>query len=1113
MSDIQYVYPLIRNKVASPHFVSPTLRRARLVDWLHENANRRATVIAAGAGYGKTTLAWQWEREVAFPCYWYKLDRNDRDWSLHISYLIEAISQRHPGFGQRAHSVLGQLGGPGTSRPGVAAYLLAEMHQRLTEPCTFIIDDWHFVSSVTEVRGLWNQILRDAPPTCRFVFLSRAKPQLQFARLKVHGGYAEMRGDSLKFVDREIEELFRETYRDPLDATELAELERRTEGWAASLQLVEVSLRGRKSREDRRSFIQSITATIESDLFSFLAEEVLDQENERVREFLVTTSVLQQIPPALAERLTGVDDGDRVLADLEQRGLFTYRLDLSEVGYRYHGLFRDFLERRLVTERSEGEITGLHIHAASFFETDRRWPDAIHHYLRAGLHPQAARLIARHGEALVGEGRLGSVDEWLGELPGQTIRDNARLSLLHGETLGVRGDWDRALSALVNARRYFARKGDRRMEALAALKLSTVHTGHGNVASAAAVASEGLELAPEDATAIRLRLKGNLAISSQWMASLQAVAAACESIAAESSARQWEHLEALALHNLGMVQRHIGEIDNSVQNLESAARFWETPPRSPFADNAELVNSLLVADRGERAAVVAETAVSRTAPWPRPNAEAWYGRALVDMHNGNFDQAIAICRRLLLDPLPLGPTAELVWALLIEAMFLNGRLAADATFPQVIIDVTDPRQEPLRAPSDALIRHAGANCHGDCLKAVNILRRWDTRGASFVATTGLLKLGVLALAHGGDRNLRLATEALRRALMSGSPRHLRWWLRLYSHHFNVLARDPGGLELMLVAGEADPEGWRHAFMQALPEVSGYERERVLAFLGRFATRRTVAALRSIDGPDVLEARRRIIHKQAPRLFVRSFGSITIHRGGWTGPQVPIDRRRMRMLLGLMVAHAGSTLTRDMALDIMWPDSDPAAAVNSLNQTVFQLRRAIDAEYRDGESAPYLISTVDTVQLNPELVRTDLQEFRRLASDGPMTSEASATSLLDLVRGEFLAELKYEDWAMRIQTAVHAEVRGYLLPIATGARQTTNDLSVRAACALVALDAFDEAAHVAMARQLIASGRRSAARESITSFAHRLEEEFSEPLPTDVAQLVERLGSGLQSTKI
>ena len=71
---------------------------------------------------------------MAFPCYWYKLDRNDRDWSLHISYLIETIKQRHPDFGRRARAMLEQLGGPGSSRPGVAAYLLAEMNERLTSP-------------------------------------------------------------------------------------------------------------------------------------------------------------------------------------------------------------------------------------------------------------------------------------------------------------------------------------------------------------------------------------------------------------------------------------------------------------------------------------------------------------------------------------------------------------------------------------------------------------------------------------------------------------------------------------------------------------------------------------------------------------------------------------------------------------------------------------------------------------------------------------------------------------------------------------------------------------------------------------------------------------------
>ena len=153
-----------------------------------------------------------------------------------------------------------RLGGRDRRRPGVAAYLLGEMYERLTRACTFIIDDWQFVASVTEVRGLWNQILRDAPANCRFVFLARAKPQLQFARFKTHGGYAELRTDALRFTDDEIGAV-RDVYNDPLDPKELVELERRTEGWAASLQLIEVSLRERKTPEERRAFIQSITAT------------------------------------------------------------------------------------------------------------------------------------------------------------------------------------------------------------------------------------------------------------------------------------------------------------------------------------------------------------------------------------------------------------------------------------------------------------------------------------------------------------------------------------------------------------------------------------------------------------------------------------------------------------------------------------------------------------------------------------------------------------------------------------------------------------------------------------------------------------------------------------
>jgi ATP/maltotriose-dependent transcriptional regulator MalT/DNA-binding SARP family transcriptional activator len=1097
VSDIKYVYPLIHNKVTPPHYATPTLRRARLLAWLSANANCRAIVVAADAGYGKTTLLWQWEREVDFPIYWYKLDRNDRDWSLHISYLIEAISQRHSGFGRRAHSMLQQLGGPGSSRPGVAAYLLAEMHERLTEHCTFVIDDWQAVSAVTEVRGLWNQILRDAPPTCRFIFLSRARPQLQFARFKTHGGYAAIQTDSLRFTDREIDDLFRDIYNDPLDRTELAELERRTEGWAAGLQLVEVSLRERTSSVERHAFINSITATSDSDLFAFLAEEVLDQQTEQVRNFLISTSILHQINAELAERLAGVHDGARILSDLEQRGLFTNRLDEAEVRYRYHGLFRDFLERRLVAERSNGEVTGLHIHAASYFETHEQWPQAIHHYLKATLTPQAARLIARYGEDVVSEGRLGLVDEWLQQLPDRAVKDNARLSLLHGEAAGIRGDWEAALTALGRARSFFAKKGDPRMEALACLKTSTVLSNMGEVERAAEHAARGLELAPQDAYATRLRLNGNLAITSTWMSGpLEAVIHECRRIAVEAKTRGLDHFAAIALHNLGMLLRQVGDLEGSVKSLEQAAHFWSDLPSSPFADNAELVQSLLYRDEPARAEILAKTGALRTAPWARPQAEAQYGRAAVLNHQGRFAEAASVLNHVLADPRALGATAEIGAALLIESLFLSrgspeeiGEAAAHLTSGP-----SDPRQAPVIAPARAIGVHASRNCTGECLREAQILDDWDRRGATLLASIGFVKLGVLALDHKGSTARRLTMKAVTRAQEARIHRHIRWWLQRLRPRADWIVRQEGGAEAIASFANADPAAWRQTLVPLLASENGAARQPLVEFLGRHGTSETAASLRPFEGSDVSDLRRALISKHASPIFIRSFGALVVHRGSWLGPTTSIDRRRMRALLALLVANYRSTLTREMVLELLWPDSDPSSAVNSLNQAVFQLRRVLDPTFRDGDSPQYVLSTVDAVHLNPAHTVTDLDEFRRLAQQGDGSGTAMAERmkrLVDIVRGEFLADLRYDDWALRMRTAVHAEVRQVLLPVARADGRGSVDTAVRAACALLELDPYDEEAQIAMARQLNASGRRAAARKAILRFAKKLKDDLDE----------------------
>jgi len=651
------------------------------------------------------------------------------------------------------------------------------------------------------------------------------------------------------------------------------------------------------------------------------------------------------------------------------------------------------------------------------------------------------------------------------------------------------------------------------MEALACLKLSTVHANHGQVEDAEEIAKRGLDLAPTDAFATRLRLQGNLAITATWMNdSLEDVVRACRSVVAESRDRGFDHFAAIGLHNMGVAERYMGRIDDSIRSLRQAADFWAGIPASPFADNAELVQSLLAQDQARAAELVSDAAMARTRPWPRPNAEAHYGRAAILAHRGRFDEASETLGRLLLNPTSLGPTAELATALLVECRFLGGADQEDlARMGASLVngDRTDPRQAPIVAGARAISVHCSKECSGECLSEESRLREWSRRGATAAAAIGQVKIGALALLHQGSRAKRLARAGLRAAVGDGPRQATKYWLRLYANHATWLAANLDALEDFLLAGSADPEGWRDPLMALLPSLAGEERARVLRFLGRHSSRETTRALGGIPGTDVAETRRILLNRQAPKVFVTTLGAMTVHRGSWKSMGRPVERKRMRTLLGLLAARMGTALTREFVIDELWPDATPAAGVNNLNQAVFQLRRVFDPGYKDGESPQYVISTVDVVQLNSEIVQTDIEAIREFGNrlrdnPSPEDKRSIARELIRFVKGEFLAELRYEDWAARAQVAVHSELRHTILPLVDNDEDLDHDLGVALSSALLSLDPYDEAAQTARATRLARSGRRAAARETLNHFVRQLRADFDEPPSERVATMLTEL---------
>lgn len=613
---------------------------------------------------------------------------------------------------------------------------------------------------------------------------------------------------------------------------------------------------------------------------------------------------------------------------------------------------------------------------------------------------------------------------------------------------------------------------------------------------------------------MRLRLEGNLAVTRTWLeAGLPEVARVCRRIAIQASRRGWDHFVAIARHNVGLLDRRMGRLAESRRNLELAAAFWEELGKNPHSDNSELVQTLLGLGDVDAAETYAERALRNTAPWQRPFAEAVISRASIDLYRGDFAGARGRLEPLLDDPDWMGALSGTARATLIEAYYLEGSARQDVEQAErILVELpSDPRDEPANAVTDAIAAHLLGKCRGACSRVHARLDYWSAKGATRDRQINEVRLAVLKIDHDPAEAAATAISALSGIPDSQTLRFVRHWIRRLLPVLPTLVAGMGGEVQVERLLQADPEFWRDHVARILPLMDQAPRQIAIAQLGRFPSKSLVQVLAEVEGEDVADLRRSLIQAQAARVFVRTFGRMQIHRGSWDASPDVIGRQRSRLLLGLLIAYQNRSLTRDAVLEVLWPESSASAATNSLNQTVYMLRRSFEPNYRDGETPPYIESTADLVSLQPNLVATDLDEFRRLGarvrdSTSPHIVRDAIERMVGLIRGEFLADLRYEDWVGRVQPQIHAEVRHTLLPLATvGSSAIGDDLAIRAASALISLDEFDEQAYLAIAERLSSSGRRIAAREVITRYARKLRAELDEPPSADLAGALKQFG--------
>ncbi len=412
---------LVETKFFVPAGRDGLLARPRL-DVAPGGRRQRLTLVSAPAGFGKTTLLATWLAggpETSAPrCAWVSLDQADQNPESFWTYVLTALERVSPGTGAAGLALLG------TGQP-VEAALAAVLNEVsvLSDDMGLVLDDYHLAETPKIAPGM-AFLLEHLPPQLRLVISTRADPALPLARLRARGELAEVRAADLRFTHAETGAFLATASGLELDASEVAALAARTEGWIASLQLAALSLRG---REDPSRFIAGFAGD-DRYVVDYLVEEVLDREPPDVRAFLLDTAILERLTGPLCDAVNDTAGGAKMLESLERRNLFVVPLDAQRRWYRYHHLFADVLRSHLLAERPD-HVHELHQRASSWFEAAGDPVAAVRHALAAGDVDRAADLVELAIPEFARTRREAVIRAWADELPGGALRDRPVLAI------------------------------------------------------------------------------------------------------------------------------------------------------------------------------------------------------------------------------------------------------------------------------------------------------------------------------------------------------------------------------------------------------------------------------------------------------------------------------------------------------------------------------------------------------------------------------------------------------------------------------------------------------------------------------------------------------------
>lgn len=411
---------LLTSRLCPPPLRAALIFRERLLALLDAGLERKLTLLAAPAGFGKTTLVTQWLAARELPAAWLSLEREQNDPRSFLAYVIGALQRVQPGLGG---SILARVQAKGWLALSEGIICLLNELAALPARVIIVLDDYHLIES-QYIHSVLKLFLAHLPAHVHMIIASHSEPPGLLTRLRASGQLMELGPGALRLSREELEELLLLVLHLKPEPEELDVLEERIEGWITGLYLARSAA---QDQADVAHFLAACTGA-NRHIQTYFLEEVLADLPRDLQDFSLSTALLERCNGLLCAAVTGQEDAARLLAELEHVNLFLCPQPEQEGWYRYHPLFASALRHSLLRTRPELVAT-LHLRASHWFEAHALPIEAIEHALAAQAHARAAILIEGIASALISEGKLTILQNWLDALPEEIVRASPRLCI------------------------------------------------------------------------------------------------------------------------------------------------------------------------------------------------------------------------------------------------------------------------------------------------------------------------------------------------------------------------------------------------------------------------------------------------------------------------------------------------------------------------------------------------------------------------------------------------------------------------------------------------------------------------------------------------------------